>query len=232
MNDEHRTMKTMPEELRPYERLDSNGAGSLSDSELIAILLRSGTKGMTALELGYRIMEKYGSLRELCDASVEELTSIDGVGRTKAIILLAALELGSRITKSAGREKIHVSNYEQIKDMLLSGMISLKKEEFAALLFDKKWNFLRKCTIAVGTVDSCPVHPREVFAAAIKHAASAIIIVHNHPSGDVTPSRRDIETTRRLSEAAEIVGIDIVDHMIVGDSEVLSMYTEGLMPCL
>lgn len=230
MNNEYRTMKTMPVELRPYERLDSCGAVSLSDSELIAIVLRNGTRGITALDLGYRIMERYRTLKEIRGASVEELTSIDGVGKTKAIMLLAALELGSRITKSTGPDKLHVSNYEQIKEFLLSGMISLKKEEFAALLFDKKWNFIRKCTIAIGTVDSCLVHPREVFAAAIKHSASAIIIVHNHPSGDVTPSKNDISTTKRLVEAGQIVGIDVVDHMIVGDTDVLSMYTEGLMP--
>ncbi|MBE7066890.1 MAG: JAB domain-containing protein [Ruminococcaceae bacterium] len=232
MNEEYRTMKTMPEELRPYERLHSCGARSLSDSELIAIVLRSGTKGMTALELAYRIIEKYGSLKEIQAATVEELTELEGIGTAKAIMLLASLELGSRIVKGSCAGKLHVSNYGQIRDLLLAGMISLKKEEFAALLFDKKWNFLRKCTVAIGTVDQCPVHPREVFSGAIKHSASAIIIVHNHPTGDVTPSAADMETTKRLIEAGRIIGIDVVDHMIVGDGVVLSMYMEGMMPCI
>ena len=232
MSEEYRTMKTMPREIRPYERLLSCGAGSLSNSELIAIILKNGTRGMTALELAYRVIERYGSLKEIRAATVEELTELDGIGPAKAIMLLAALELGSRVAKGSCDGKIHVSNYQQIQEMLLAGMISLKKEEFATLLFDKKWHFIRKCTVAVGTVDHCPVHPREVFAGAIKHSASAIIIVHNHPSGDVTPSEADKETTKRLMEAGRIIGIDVVDHMIVGDGIVLSMYVEGMMPCI
>lgn len=230
MSEEYRTMKTMPEEIRPYERLRSCGASNLSDAELIAIIIRSGTKGMTALMLAYRIIERYGSLKELMSASVEELTELEGIGITKAIMLLAALEMGSRVAKGTSGCKIHVSNYMQIKELLLAGMISLKREEFAVLLFDKKWNFIKKCTVAIGTVDHCPVHPREVFAQAIKHSATAIIIVHNHPSGEVTPSKADVETTGRLVEAGRIIGIDVVDHMIVGDGIVLSMYMEGLMP--
>lgn len=231
MSEEYRTMKTMPEELRPYERLYANGARSLSDSELIAIILKNGTVGTTALELGYQLLEKFGNLKEIKEATVDELIRIDGIGIAKATNLLAALELGSRVVRGSGANKIHVTSFEQIKDLLLAGMVSLKKEEFAVLLFDKKWNFMRKCTIAIGTVDQCPVHPREVFAAAIKHSASAIIIVHNHPSGEVSPSKTDVETTRRIIEAGKIVGIEVVDHMIVGDGVVLSMYMEGYFPC-
>ena len=183
------TMRTIPEGMRPYERLERCGAEALSDAELLAILIKSGTRERSALVI--------------------------------------AAELGRRIAFGRCRDKIKITDHEYLGDMLISEIGRLRQEVFQALFFDKKWNYISACRISAGTVDRTLVHPREVFYNAIKNLASAVVLAHNHPSGDCRPSRADYDTTERLVKAGRLVGIDVADHMIVGNGKYYSMYREG-----
>jgi DNA repair protein RadC len=223
----HLTIKDMPTDLRPRERLLKEGAQVLNDAELLAILLRTGTDGSTVLELAAMVLANFG-LRGLLQASIEELSGINGIGPAKAAQIKAALELGKRIAMNAAEELVVIKTPEDAVGLVMEGMRHLDREQFKALLLNTKNQVIGQEVISIGTLNSSIVHPRELFKSAIKRSAAAIILVHNHPSGDPSPSREDIDVTERLIEAGRIIGIRVLDHLIIGDNRFNSFKAQGL----
>jgi DNA repair protein RadC len=213
------TIKELPPEERPRERLEKCGPGALSDSELLAIILRTGGKNVSVTELARRLLKSYDGLRGIASASVDELCRQGGIGRAKAVQVQAAFEIGKRFSKARDRGDDRIRCSEDVKNYLWHDMRNHDKEHFVILILDTKNRVLRKDTITIGTLDSSIIHPREVFKSAMKSNAASVIIVHNHPSGDPTPSLDDIATTKRLRDAGEIVGISVLDHVIIGEKE-------------
>ena len=223
------TMKKIPEGMRPYERLEKNGASALSDAELLAVLIKSGTKEKSALAVAEELILKYGSLADLGRAEISDLVQQKGIGRVKAIEIFAAAELGKRIAMGKRKVPVRITDIEQLKTMLLVDMMALKQEVFAIMLFDRRWQYIKSVRVSEGTVEQALVHPREVFYHAIKNMASAIVLAHKHPAGDCRPGRADMNTTRRIVSAGRLIGIDVADHIIVGNGECYSMHCEGDM---
>lgn len=228
----HGGIKNWPEDERPREKLLQRGVGALSDAELIAIVLRTGdaTTGQTALDLGREFLCRFGSLDELAQASVTEICALKGTGPAKAATILAAFELGRRLAGSQlrfGQDRFTAP--EQIYHHYQQRLRGLRKEQFHILLLDSKNRILREVLISEGSLTQSIVHPREVFTQAVRDSAAAVILVHNHPSGDPTPSREDREITRRLKEAGELLGIRVLDHVIVGDQTHASFCALGLL---
>ncbi|EGQ22620.1 RadC family protein [Sporosarcina newyorkensis] len=212
---------------RPRERLIREGAGSLSNQELMAILLRSGTRSESVLVLANRVLSTLDRLQDLKELTVEEMTEIKGIGEAKAVQLLAAAELGKRLYRTAPQDRYKIRSPEDAANYLMTDMSSLNQEHFVALFLNVKNEVLHKQTIFIGSLNSSIVHPREVFREAFKRSAASMIISHNHPSGDTTPSREDIEVTKRLMEAGAIMGIDVLDHIIIGDQKFISLKDKG-----
>lgn len=223
------TMKTIPEGMRPYERLEKFGAEALSDAELLAVLIKSGTKEKSALVIAEELILNYGSLADLGRAEINDLRQQKGIGRVKSIEIFAAAELGKRIAVGKRKTPVKITDIEQLKMILLLELKALRQEVFAVLLFDKKWQYIKSVKVSAGTVEQALVHPREVFYHAVKNMASAIVLAHNHPSGDCNPGKTDLETTKRIVKAGMLMGIEVTDHIIVGNGECYSMYCEGDM---
>lgn len=221
-------VKDIPSSERPRERMIKSGPESLNNAELLAILLRTGSSNESVLTLAQKIMSQVGELRVLYDVTIEELTKIKGIGPAKAIQIKAAIELGKRVAKEHTLDKNSIRSPKDVADYIMEDLRHLKQEHFIALLLDTKNNIIAKETISIGTLNSSIIHPREVYKPAIKKSVSAIIVAHNHPSGDPTPSREDIEVTKRLKEAGDILGIELLDHVIIGDSKYLSLKDKGL----
>src|SRR6266481_1965610 len=201
-------IRELPEEDRPREKLLKRGADALTNRELIAILLRTGVRGKNAVEVGGEILEKYKTLSGLTRTSASELRKIRGIGSAKAVQLAAAFKLGERMAKEKiSREKI--DSPELVNEFFGAEMRALQKESLRVRLLETQ-------EISLGSVNESIAHPREVFRPALLAAAYAIIIVHNHPSGDPTPSSADHSLTRRLAEAAELLQIKLLDHVIIG----------------
>lgn len=226
---EGQTMKTLPEEIRPYERIEALGADTLSDTELLAVLLKSGSRKRNAVEVAQDVLRRSGGLSGLGNMSVQALTETEGVGRVKAVTLLAAYELGRRISRGIRVRKTRIQGIDQLATMYASEMALMQQEHFKAVLLDRKWQILKDVTISVGTVDRTIVHPREVFAEAVTNRACAVVVMHNHPSGDAAPSKEDRETTRRLMEAGRILGIMLADHIVFGKGHYYSFFLQGEM---
>ncbi len=206
------------------------GAGSLSNAELLAILLRTGYKDESAVHLAERIIIQAGGLRFLPELTLEELQKFKGIGLAKAVQIKAALELGKRMVLSIRPEGISLSSPREVADFLMEEMRFYKKEYFRIILLNTKNQLISLEDISVGSLNASIVHPREIFHYPIKKSAAAIILVHNHPSGDPTPSREDLDVTGRLVEAGEILGIKVLDHIIVGEGRHLSFKEKGLIP--
>jgi DNA repair protein RadC len=209
------TIRELPEGDRPREKLARLGAGALTDGELIAILLRVGMRGLNAVDLARQILTKYGSLAALSRCSVAELARIKGIGPAKAVQLAAAFGLGQRLA----RETISaqpMDRPELIYALLGAEMRMLDRESLRVVLLDTKHHLMRVEEISLGSLNESLAHPREIFRPALIHAAYSIVLVHNHPSGDPAPSEADRRLTRRLSEAAQLLQIRLVDHVIVG----------------
>ncbi|MCI7207265.1 MAG: DNA repair protein RadC [Terrisporobacter sp.] len=203
-------------EERPREKMILNGAGSLTDAELLAILIRTGTKQFNAIQLGKAIIEKADNIRYLQNITIEELESINGIGKTKAVQIKAALELGNRIA-SYKPAKYKIKNPWDIYKYYMESLRYQYKEIFKVVLLNTKNEIITDVDISMGTLNSSLVHPREVFREAIIRSSNKIILLHNHPSGNAEPSKEDKSVTNRLKECGELIGIEVIDHIIIGD---------------
>ncbi|WP_114603206.1 DNA repair protein RadC [Staphylococcus sp. EZ-P03] len=220
-------IKQLPDCDKPREKLVTKGADKLSESELLAILINTGTKGKSSVELAQDLLHLTTNLKDLKLLSLDDMTQVKGIGLYKAVILKAAFELGERMNAPDQKEKVKINSPQDAADYFMSRMMHLKHEQFEVLFLNSKNIVIRHEVIFVGTLNSSVVHPREVFKAAIKWSSNAIIVVHNHPSGDVTPSKEDIRTTQRLQECGRVLGIEVLDHIIIGDAKYLSMVEKG-----
>ena len=207
----------LPLRLRPREQFEQFGPENVSDDILIAILLRSGVRGTSVLDLARKLLDKYGSLTELSRASVKELAQTPGMGPVKAQVLRAALELGGRLVNSAVESQPLVRTPEDAAKVLREKLRAREEESFWVLPLDTKYRLKRSpVEVTRGLLDSSLVHPREVFKEAVRSSSAAVVLVHNHPSGDPSPSAEDIRITRQLLEAGRIIDIAVLDHVILG----------------
>lgn len=220
-------MKDFPREERPRERFMNFGPESLSNQELLAILLRTGTKEESVLQLANRILIHFDGLRMLKGATLSELTSIKGIGKAKAIQILSAIELGNRISNSSFEDRYVIRSPEDGAKYVMNDMRFLTQEHFVCIYLNTKNQVLHKKTVFIGSLNASIVHPREVFKEALRHSAASVICFHNHPSGDPGPSKEDIEVTRRLVEAGKIIGIELLDHLIIGENKFVSLKEKG-----
>ena len=209
-------IKDMPDQERPRERLAEKGADALKDSELIAILLRTGMKGQSAIQIGENILQKFGSFENLASAPLDEIRQIKGVGRDKAIALKAAFTLAKRMAETLRRESPVLDSPERIAALLREENRGLEVESFQVVLLNTRKRLIRVEKISQGTLDTLLVHPREVFKRAISASAACVVLAHNHPSGDPTPSEADIKVTRDLIRAGQLLKIEVLDHVILG----------------
>lgn len=227
--DVHLTIKQLPPELRPRERLIQYGAGSLSNAELLAIVLGTGTKNKTTVQLSEKLLSHFQTLGSLGRCTIEELCSIGGIGKVKATQILAALEIGRRASTASPSERFTINSPEDVMRLLMPDMRYLDREHFKALILNIKHQVLRVVDISIGSLNSSVVHPRELYKMVIRHNGAAVVVVHNHPSGDPTPSSEDIAVTKRLERAGEVLGIDLLDHIILGDGRFVSLKEYNLM---
>jgi DNA repair protein RadC len=208
-------IREMPQDERPREKLVAHGAVALADAELIAILLRTGLPGANAVDVARELLQRYGSLGGLSRCSVKEIAAIRGIGTAKAVQLVAAFGLGQRLARETlVRQKL--DSPQLVHDLVAPEMRTLHKESLRVLLLDTRYHFMRMEEVSLGSVNESIAHPREVFRPALIAAAYAVIVVHNHPSGDPSPSQSDHSLTRRLAEAAELLQIKLLDHIIIG----------------
>ncbi|WFP02316.1 RadC family protein [Bacillus velezensis] len=222
-------LRDFPEKEKPRERLLHFGAEHLSNNELLAILLRTGTKHESVMNLAHRLLRTFDGLRLLKGASAQELSSIPGIGTVKAVQILAAIELGSRIHKTSAGEHCVIRSPEDGAKYVMEDMRFLSQEHFVCLYLNTKNQVIHKRTVFIGSLNSSIVHPREVFKEAFKRSAASFICVHNHPSGDPTPSREDIEVTRQLFECGNLIGIELLDHLVIGDKKFVSLKEKGYL---
>lgn len=228
----HLTIKDLPEGERPRERLLKYGAENLTDAELLAIIIRTGSRSETAVNLSQRLLlgEKgVNGLRFLVEASIEELGKIKGIGMAKAAQIKAAIEIGKRLASLSQSERPVIKCPGDVRNLLMEEMRYLDKEYFKIILLNIKNQVIHVEDVSVGSLNSSIVHPREIFKIAIRRSSAALILVHNHPSGDPTPSGEDVEITRRLVESGKLLGIDVLDHVIIGDGRYTSLKEKGLI---
>ena len=210
-----RTIHELPPEERPREKLAARGAEALSDGELIAILLRTGVPGANAIEVARQLLERFGSLGGLARCSVKELSGLKGVGPAKAVQLAAAFGLGARLARETA-SRVKLDQPAQIYELLAPEMRALRQESIRVVLLDTCHCLIRVEEVSRGSLDLSVAHPREIFRPALIHSAFAVIVAHNHPSGDTLPSEADRRLTRRLKEAADLLQISLLDHLIIG----------------
>ena len=223
------TIKEMPSDERPRERLEKYGASALSTAELLAIHFRTGTKERSAVGLGELLLSEFGGIKGVANASIVELIRVKGIGKVKAIEIAASVELGRRLAAHISVDRPFIKGPRDVEYLLMPEMRDQTKEIFKTLSLDSKNRLLKAETISVGTLSSSLAHPREVFRSAILANAASVIIVHNHPSGDPTPSQEDISVTKRLCEAGKLIGIEVLDHVILGDNRSVSLHEAGIL---
>ena len=209
-------IKDLPNRERPRERLAELGPDALSDAELIAILLRTGLQGKSAVDVGAELVQQFGTLSALAQATLEELQSIKGIGRDKAIALQSAFTLARRMAAEIREAAPVLDTPDSVADFLREECRTYEVEHFYAILVNTRHRLIRKVHLTNGTLDAAIVHPRDVFRHAVAANASAVILVHNHPSGDPTPSKADITVTRDLVRAGQLLKIEVLDHVILG----------------
>ncbi|MBC8429682.1 MAG: DNA repair protein RadC [Dehalococcoidia bacterium] len=223
------TIHDLPLSERPRERLQKLGVEALSSQEILAVILGRGVAGESVMVTAQRLLSQFGNLKGIASASVEELSQVKGIGPAKASQIKAAFELSSRLEGySEAEDKPIVKTPEDVVSLVRGKLKGKKREHFLAILLDTRNRLIRVSEISIGSLDTSIVHPREVFKEAISASATSVIFVHNHPSGDPGASEDDIKLTKRLTEVGEIVGIDVLDHIIIGDKNYLSLKREGL----
>lgn len=225
---EKKKIKEMPRNVRPRERSLEVGMSNLSDQEILAIIIRCGYREHTALDVSVNLLHKYESLRNISTLTVEELCQVKGIGRDKSIMIKAAFEMGRR-SNQACQGKRQILSSKEASVVLENSLRGLNKEHFVILMLNTKNYLLGLETISIGSLNSSIVHPRELFKSAINKSAAAIILAHNHPSGDATPSKEDIEVTNRIRSGGQLLGIEVIDHIIIGDNSYYSFKEEKMI---
>ena len=223
------SIKELPAQERPRERLVAMGEESLSDAELLGIIIRDGTPEDSAVDLAQKLLTRYGDFRNLATKTVSELSRIKGIGKAKAAQVKAALVIARRYNSTPLRSGDQIHSSADIYHHFHERLRDKKQETFLLILLDSKNRIIKDLQVSTGSLSSSLVHPREVFSPAIRESAASVIFVHNHPSGDPTPSKEDLELTHRLREVAEVVGIKVLDHIIVGAGRYTSLKDKGLM---
>ncbi len=229
---EYKSIKNWPKDERPRERLLKTGAEGLSTAQLLAIILRTGSKDKSALELARELLTHFSSVKEIEDASAAEFSEINGIGSAKIAQLKAAFELGRRLLQGESDKSSQKPSFKSSIDVYKyynPRFYGLKKEKFLCVMLDARNRVFKETVVSDGTLTSSPVHPREVFRYAIKEAAASVLFIHNHPSGDPAPSKDDISITERLVKTGGIVGIKVLDHIIIGDGNYLSLMEKGYL---
>lgn len=229
--DRKRSVKEWPEDERPRERLLKYGAEGLSDAQLLAILIRNGRGGRSAVDLGIELLEKFGGLDGIAQAGVSEIrgkNGVKGIGPAKIAEIKAAIEVGRRHQKPSLAGATFCSSGD-VASYYQPRMKDLKKETFRCALLDTKNKIIRDEVVSIGSLTASIVHPRDTYKAAVRESAAAVIFIHNHPSGDIKPSQEDILLTRRLVQAGEVLGIQVLDHIIIGDGSHFSFRDNGLI---
>ena len=220
----------MPEEERPIEKLLISGPEALTNAELLAVILRTGTRGENIISLSTRIICEFNGLDGLLQAGLDEITSIKGIKNIKASQIIAIGELVKRInTLNLVRAGKNISSPTDIANILMKEMVVLKQEVLKLIMLDTKNNIIGIKDVFKGSLNTSIVHPREIFKEALKKSSSSIIICHNHPSGDPTPSKEDINITIRLKECGKIIGINLLDHLIIGKNQYISLKEKGII---
>lgn len=222
-------ISSWPADERPREKLLCRGASALSDAELIAIFLQSGVRGKTAVDLARELLSGHGGLRGLLETDPRRLAQTRGLGTAKIVLLRAALELGRRYLAATLERANVLSNPRDTRDYLRARLRAYPHEVFACLFLDNRHRIISFDEMFAGTIDTAAVHPREVVKRALEHNAAAVILAHNHPSGVAEPSHSDLAITRRLKDALALVDIRLLDHLVIGDSESVSLAERGLL---
>jgi len=222
-------IKELPEDERPREKMHDKGAQALGNSELLAILLRTGTRDESALRLAERLLEKQGGLAGISGASESDIAEIKGIGAAKAGTILAAVELGRRVNSLAPTQRAVIRTPDDVATLLMPRLRYETKEYFMAVFLSTKNHVLKTAVISVGSLNASIVHPRELFREAMQASAAAMILAHNHPSGDPSPSPEDVELTRRLVEAGRLLDMAVLDHVIIGDGKFVSLKEKGIL---
>lgn len=222
-------MMELPEDERPREKLIQGGAAVLSNTELLAVLLGTGTRNESAMGLAAKVLSAAGGLEGLADLCPDDMSRLKGIGNAKACSLAAALELGRRMAAAGGRSSVRVGGPAEAAELFMESMRHLKKEHFRCALLNVKNEIICVENISVGCLNATHAHPRDVFEGAIRKGAASVIVAHNHPSGDPSPSDDDKKLTQRLAESGEILGIKLLDHIIVGNGIYFSMKEQGML---
>lgn len=224
----HSRITDWPADERPREKLLAKGPESLSSAEIIAILLATGTGKQTAVDIGKLLLKEFGSIEKLSQASLRELTAIQGIGPAKAITLMAAFQLSRNMQMEvAEKQFVYFKQPSDVAKIFIPMFGHEKKETFAIALMDTAGKYMCTEKISIGTLNASLVHAREIFRPAIKHSAASIILVHNHPSGQLTPSAEDLKITKQIVEAGKVVDINVHDHVIVTQDSYISLKEEG-----
>ncbi|ADL12098.1 RadC family protein [Acetohalobium arabaticum] len=221
------TIKDLPKEERPREKLCKFGTKAMSTAELLALIIRTGSQSDTAIELANKLLTHTGGLKFIGDLSVEELQEVKGVGLAKAAQISATVELGRRIRLANQETKEIITSPQDVANLLLARLSFLEKEHFVTLLLNTKNEIISIEDISIGSLSNSIVHPREVFKPAIRRSSAAVILAHNHPSGNPEPSKEDIDITQRIKKAGKILGIEVLDHLVIGNKDYISLKEKG-----
>jgi DNA repair protein RadC len=232
MDKKYYTVKELPLSERPYEKCEVSGPGVLSDAELLSVIIRTGSKDERVIDVANRILnysKTFPGLIGLNYLSMKDMMTIKGIGRVKAIQLMCITELTKRMAKATNEGGLRFTCPETVANYYMQDMRHLTQEKILLVMLDSKSKILKDMIISSGTVSSSLLSPREIFLHALNYGAVNIIILHNHPSGDPTPSREDINTTKRMKEAGNLIGIKLMDHIIIGDNKYISLGEQGYL---